>query len=120
MMKESRKVYGWLARDRNAAVECSSVSAGGMGGENHCCNLLWQSSLPLLFSPRFFCLSKASFSGRKIFYDLRLDLRFVCYNCCEKEMAFHNEMRVNISTVRKISRPWVGRINSMHRAYLGE
>ena len=32
---------------------------------------------------RGFCLSKASFSCRKIFYDLRLDLRFVCYNGCE-------------------------------------
>ena len=30
-----------------------------------------------------FCLSKATFSRRKNFYDLRLDLRFVCYNGCE-------------------------------------
>ena len=82
-MKESRKVYGWLARDRNAAVECSSVSAGSMVGENHCCNLLWQSSLPLLFSPRFFACLKRHFPAQKIFYDLRLDLRFVCYNGCE-------------------------------------
>ena len=43
----------------------------------------------------FSCL-KPHFQAEKIFYDLRLDLRFVCYNCCEKEMAFHNEMRVNI------------------------
>ena len=32
---------------------------------------------------RGFCLSKGSFSRRKIFYDLRLDLRFVWYNGCE-------------------------------------
>ena len=32
---------------------------------------------------RGFCLSKESFSRRKIFYDLRLDLRFVWYNGCE-------------------------------------
>ena len=24
-MEESRKVYGWLVRDRNAAVGCSSI-----------------------------------------------------------------------------------------------
>ena len=32
--------------------------------------------------PRF-CMSRPSFSRRKIFYDLRLDLRFVWYNGCE-------------------------------------
>ena len=26
-MKESRKVYGWLVRDKNAAVGCSSMWA---------------------------------------------------------------------------------------------
>ena len=33
--------------------------------------------------PSQFCLPKASFSCRKSFYDLRLDLRFVWYNGCE-------------------------------------
>ena len=47
-MEESRKVYGWLVRDRNAAVESSSMWAGARGGENYCGNLLWQSGLTLL------------------------------------------------------------------------
>ena len=47
-MEESRKVYGWLVRDRNAAVGCSSMWADTMGGECYCGNLLWQSSLTLL------------------------------------------------------------------------
>ena len=47
-MEESRKIYGWLARDRNAAVGCSSIWTGTRGGENYCGNLLWQSSLTLL------------------------------------------------------------------------
>ena len=47
-MEESRKVYGWLVRDRNAAVGCSSMWADTRGGENYCGNLLWQSSLTLL------------------------------------------------------------------------
>ena len=32
-MEESRKVYGWLVRDRNAAVGCSSLWADAMGEE---------------------------------------------------------------------------------------
>ena len=44
-MEESRKVYGWLVRDRNAAVGCSSMWTGTRGGENYCGNLLWQSTL---------------------------------------------------------------------------
>ena len=48
-MKESRKVYGWRARDRNAAVGRSSMWADTMEGECYCGNLLWQSSLTLLF-----------------------------------------------------------------------
>ena len=47
-MEESRKVYGWLVRDRNAAVGCSSMWTGTRGGENYCGNLLWQSGLTLL------------------------------------------------------------------------
>ena len=48
MEEERRKVYGWLVRDRNAAVGCSSMWADTRGGENYCGNLLWQSSLTLL------------------------------------------------------------------------
>ena len=33
--------------------------------------------------PRFFACLKCHFPAAKIFYDLRLDLRFVCYNGCE-------------------------------------
>ena len=33
--------------------------------------------------PRFFACLKPHFPAQKIFYDLRLDLRFVCYNGCE-------------------------------------
>ena len=32
-MEESRKVYGWLVRDGNAAVGCSSMWADTMGGD---------------------------------------------------------------------------------------
>ena len=38
----NRKVYGWLVRDGNAAVGCSSMWADTMGGEYYCDNLLWQ------------------------------------------------------------------------------
>ena len=48
-MEESRKVYGWLVRDKNAAVGCSSMWADILRGECYCGNLLWQSSLTLLF-----------------------------------------------------------------------
>jgi len=48
-MEESRKVYGWLVRGRNAAAGCSSMWTGTRGRENYCGNLLWQSSLTLLF-----------------------------------------------------------------------
>ena len=48
-MEESRKVYGWLVRGGNAEVECSSMWADTMRGEYYCGNLLWQSSLTLLF-----------------------------------------------------------------------
>ena len=47
-MEESRKVYGWLVRDGNAAAGCSSMWTGTRGGENYCGNLLWQSGLTLL------------------------------------------------------------------------
>ena len=33
--------------------------------------------------PRFFACLKSHFPAAKIFYDLRLDLRFVWYNGCE-------------------------------------
>ena len=49
MMEESRKVDGWLVRDGNAAVGCSSMWADILRGECYCGNLLWQSSLTLLF-----------------------------------------------------------------------
>ena len=37
-----------LDRGRIAAVGCSSMGAGSIGGKNYCGNLLWQSSLTLL------------------------------------------------------------------------
>lgn len=37
-MEKSRKVYGWLVRDGNAAVGCSSMWADAMGGECYCGN----------------------------------------------------------------------------------
>jgi hypothetical protein len=45
---DGKKLVGWLVRDRIAAVGCSSMGAGGIGGKNYCGNLLWQSSLTLL------------------------------------------------------------------------
>ena len=48
-MKEIRNVCGWLAREGNVAAECSSLWAGTMEGEYYCGNILWQSSLTLLF-----------------------------------------------------------------------
>ena len=48
-MDESRKVYGCVVRDRIAAVGCSFMWADAMRGEYYCGNLLWQSSLTLLF-----------------------------------------------------------------------
>ena len=35
-------------RGEIAAVGCSSMGAGSIGGKNYCGNLLWQSSLTLL------------------------------------------------------------------------
>lgn len=51
-MKESRKVYGWLVRDGNAAAECSSMWTGTMGGkrEYYCGNHVGLFILPLLMS----------------------------------------------------------------------
>lgn len=43
-----KKIVGWLSRGGIAAVGCSSMVAGSMGGENYCGNLLWQSSVTLL------------------------------------------------------------------------
>ena len=40
-----KKIVGWLSRDGIAAVGCSSMGAGSIGGKNYCGNLLWQSSL---------------------------------------------------------------------------
>lgn len=37
-----------MVRDGIAAVGCSSMGAGSIGGKNYCGNLLWQSSLTLL------------------------------------------------------------------------
>ena len=37
-MEESRTVYGWLVRDKNAAVGCSSMWADIMRGEYYCGN----------------------------------------------------------------------------------
>ena len=48
-----KKIVGWLSRDGIAAVGCSSMGAGSIGGKNYCGNLLWQSSLTLL--PRVEC-----------------------------------------------------------------
>ena len=42
-MEESRKVYCWLVRDRNAAVVCSSMWADTMGEECYCGNQVWHS-----------------------------------------------------------------------------
>ena len=41
-------MVGWLVRGGIAAVGCSSMGAGSIGGKNYCGNLLWQSSLTLL------------------------------------------------------------------------
>ena len=49
MKDRTLKVCGWLVRDGIAAVGCSSMGAGSMGGENYCGNLLWQSCLSLSF-----------------------------------------------------------------------
>ena len=43
-----KKIVGWLSCDGIAAVGCSSMGAGSIGGKNYCGNLLWQSSLTLL------------------------------------------------------------------------
>ena len=39
-------------RGRIAAVGCSFMGAGSIGGKNYCGNLLWQSSVTLLPPPR--------------------------------------------------------------------
>ncbi len=44
----NRKACDWLVRGGIAAVGCSSMGAGSIGGKNYCGNLLWQSSLTLL------------------------------------------------------------------------
>ena len=36
-----KKIGGWIVRDGIAAVGCSSMGAGSMGGENYCGNLQW-------------------------------------------------------------------------------
>ena len=41
-------MVAWLVRGGIAAVGCSSMGAGSIGGKNYCGNLLWQSSLTLL------------------------------------------------------------------------
>jgi len=79
MMEESRKVYGWLVRDRNAAVRCSSIWTGTRGGENYCGNLLWQSSLTLL-SRRVFKVGDMSFKSPKKASELTV-------NCAELKAA---------------------------------
>ena len=38
-----------------AAVGCSSMGAGSIGGKNYCGNLLWQSSLTLLPPVAIYC-----------------------------------------------------------------
>ena len=43
-----KKIGGWIVRGGIAAVGCSSMGAGSIGGKNYCGNLLWQSSLTLL------------------------------------------------------------------------
>ena len=43
-----KKIVGWLVRGGIAAVGCSSMGAGSIGGKNYCGNLLWQSSVTLL------------------------------------------------------------------------
>ena len=42
-------------RGRIAAVGCSSMGAGSIGGKKYCGNLLWQSSLTLLPPLKFRC-----------------------------------------------------------------
>ena len=64
-MEESRKVYGWLVRGGNAEVVCSSMWAYTMRGEYYCGNLLWQSSLTLLFTSGEVLLGDLSDSGRR-------------------------------------------------------
>ena len=44
-----KKIVGWLSRGGFAAVICSSMGAGSIGGKNYCGNLLWQSCLSLSF-----------------------------------------------------------------------
>ena len=48
-LEESRKVYGWLVRDENAAAGCSSMGADARGGEYYCDNLQWQSCQTIYF-----------------------------------------------------------------------
>lgn len=48
-MKNNRKVCVCSPRDRIVAVGCSSMCADILRGEYYCGNLLWQSSLTLLF-----------------------------------------------------------------------
>ena len=38
MNDRAQKIYVWLLRGRIAAVGCSFVEAGSMGGENYCGN----------------------------------------------------------------------------------
>lgn len=49
MKDRKRKVCGWLARGGIAVVRGSSMWADTIGGEYYCGNILWQSSLTLLF-----------------------------------------------------------------------
>ena len=46
-------------RDGFAAVGCSSMGAGSIGGKKYCGNLLWQSSLTLLPREVFGCIPHA-------------------------------------------------------------
>ncbi len=49
MKGDTCRVYAWMVRDGNAAVGSLPMLADTMGGEYYCGNLLWQSSLTLLF-----------------------------------------------------------------------
>ena len=48
LIVNGKKIGGWLVRVVFAAVGCSSMGAGSIGGKNYCGNLLWQSSVTLL------------------------------------------------------------------------
>lgn len=77
-MEERRKVYGWLVRSGIAAVGCSSLWAGTMGGEYYCGNLLWQSCRTFYPSADYPGLFGKVYSFLIPNSELRPDLATVC------------------------------------------